>query len=178
MTSKIRSMKTKYFSTHRTSENKDKTPEESLKSKDSIFDRKAQERNPEIEQKLKKYLDYCMKKNDHQSIITDYKYSKYIHKISEILYTVDKMHIHIFAILEFSKVIEYFITALNITKDCSCTAIIEYYGRKLTKNERIHNNHILDDCLRGNHVFYSLISIITAMTDISRVFCQIFNDKG
>ncbi len=177
MSSKLNSMM-RLFGSRRQNSNNTGSIDESSKKGDSIIDRKAQERNPDVENSIKKYLDYIMKKNDLDEIISDYKYSKYIHKLSELLYAVDKMHIHVFAILEFSKVVEYFITMLNLTKDCSCTAIIEYYGRKLTKNEQIHKHHILDECMRGNHIFYAVISIVTAMTDISRVFCQIFNDKG
>lgn len=178
MSLKISSVK-KFFSSRR--QQSDEATDDSLKEsslKSEAIDRKAQERNPNIEKDIKKYLDYIMSKTTLESITHDYKYSKYIHKLAEILYSTDKMHIHVFAILEFSKVVEYLILALQLTKDCSCTAIIEYYGRKLTKNEKIHNGHILDDCLSANHVFYQLIAIITAMTDISRIFCQMFLDKG
>ena len=133
--------------------------------------------NVELEIKLKKYLDYLMGKDKLESIVYDYHYLKNIYKLSQLLYSADKMQIYSFAIMEFTKVVEHIIMLLKLTRQCSCTAIIEYYGRKLTKNEKIHDGHNLDFCMRGNHIFYALVSMVTAMTDISRVFCDKFNDR-
>ena len=138
---------------------------------------KELQQNADLELKLKRYLDYLMGKNKLKSIVDDYSYLRNIYKLSELLYSAEKMQIHVFAILEFDKVVEHIVMLLNLTKGCGCTAIIEYYGRKLTKNEKIHDGHDLDFCLRGLHIFYALIKMVTAMTDISRVFCDKFHEK-
>jgi hypothetical protein len=132
----------------------------------------------ELETQIKKHLDYVLAYSKLEVIVNDRKYLKKVFKISQILYAEGNNFQHLFRVLEFDPIVKHIILLLKLTKDCSYVAIIDYYGRRQSKNAECHESHNLDFCLRGNHIFYALINVVSVMSDFSKVFRNKFEDFG
>jgi hypothetical protein len=133
----------------------------------------------ELEDKLKNLIDYIMQVKSYQQVVYD---DDFPHKISKLNNTLklerDKITGHLFSMLDYAKVVEHFISLLQMTQDCNRVTIIEYHGRRQDKNLKLHEDHHLIICMRASKVYNNLIKLIVSLSDVSALFRKQFDQKG
>lgn len=143
----------------------------------SVSDADEPTNSQEILEKLKTKIEYIMEFDELDKIVKDRKFLNKIHKISRLILDKRQFNQNQLTFLLYSRLIEHLVLLLELTEECSKVTIIEYYGRKQNINYKLHESHDLDYCLRAYHIFNSLVSIVTGLSDYSKIFRVKFTEN-